>query len=34
MIQLEDGTVARMDDDERLKTLDEAKTYIEQNCKD
>ena len=33
MIQLEDGTVTRMDDDERVKTLDEAKTYIEQNCK-
>jgi hypothetical protein len=34
MIQLEDGTVARMDDNERLDTLDEAKTYIERNCKD
>ena len=34
MIQLEDGTVARMDDNERLDTLNEAKTFIEQNCKD
>ena len=34
MIRLEDGTVTRMDDNERLETLDEAKTFIEQNCKD
>jgi hypothetical protein len=32
MVQLEDGTVTRMDDDVRLETLNEAKTYISANC--
>lgn len=32
MVQLEDGTVTRMDDNERLETLEEAKTYIANNC--
>jgi hypothetical protein len=33
MVQLEDGTVARMDDDVRLETLNEANAYISANCK-
>jgi hypothetical protein len=32
MVQLEDGSVVRMDDNERLETLAEAKTYIAENC--
>jgi len=32
MVQLEDGTVERMDDNVRLETLNEAKTYIADNC--
>lgn len=32
MVQMEDGTVARMDDDVRLETLNEAKAYISANC--
>ena len=32
MVQLEDGTVTRMDDDVRLETLNEAKAYISANC--
>ena len=32
MIKMEDGTVTRMDDDVRLETLNEAKTYIAANC--
>ncbi|MGA9574568.1 MAG: DUF4124 domain-containing protein [Lysobacterales bacterium] len=32
MVQAEDGTVTRMDDNVRLKTLDEAKTFIAKNC--
>lgn len=32
MVENEDGTVSRMDDDERLKMLDEAKAYIAENC--
>ena len=32
IVQLEDGTVTRMDDDVRLETLNEAKAYISANC--
>lgn len=32
MVQTEDGTVARMDDNVRLETLNEAKSYIADNC--
>ena len=32
MVRLEDGTVTRMDDNIRLETLNEAKTYIANNC--
>lgn len=32
LVRLEDGTVTRMDDDVRLETLNEAKSYIAQNC--
>jgi hypothetical protein len=32
MVQTEDGTVTRMDDDLRLETLNEAKKYIAENC--
>jgi hypothetical protein len=32
MVQLEDGTVTRMDDNVRLETLNEAKSYIAENC--
>lgn len=32
MVTSEDGTVTRMDDDVRLETLNEAKTYIARNC--
>ena len=32
MVQLEDGTVTRLDDNERLETLDEAKAYIAEKC--
>jgi len=34
MVQLEDGTVSRLDDNVRLETLNEAKTYIANNCND
>jgi hypothetical protein len=32
IVEYEDGTVARLDDNERLKNLNEAKTYIAENC--
>ncbi len=32
IMQLEDGTVTRMDDNERLETLGEAKAYIAEKC--
>jgi hypothetical protein len=32
MVQMEDGTIARMDDNVRLETLNEAKSYIAGNC--
>lgn len=32
MVELEDGTVARMDDNERLEILAEAKAYIAEKC--
>ena len=32
MVKMEDGTVTRLDDNVRLETLDEAKTYIANNC--
>ncbi len=32
IVQHEDGTVTRMDDNERLETLGEAKAYIAENC--
>ena len=32
MVQTEDGTVTRLDDNLRLETLNEAKTYIAENC--
>jgi hypothetical protein len=32
MVQMPDGTVTRMDDNLRLETLEEAKSYIAANC--
>jgi hypothetical protein len=32
MVEHEDGTVTRMDDNERLETLGEAKAYIAEKC--
>ncbi len=32
MVRMEDGTVTRLDDNVRLETLNEAKTYITNNC--
>jgi hypothetical protein len=32
MVRMEDGTVTRMDDNIRLETLGEAKSYIAENC--
>ena len=32
IVEGEDGEVYRMDDNERLKALDEAKSYIAENC--
>ena len=32
IVEYEDGTVSRLDDNERLKTLGEAKAYIAANC--
>jgi len=32
IVQDEDGTVSRMDDEERLSLLEEAKSYITENC--
>ena len=32
MVRMEDGTVTRLDDNVRLETLDEAKTYIANKC--
>ena len=32
MVKMEDGTVTRLDDNLRLETLNEAKTYIAGNC--
>jgi hypothetical protein len=32
MVRMEDGTVTRLDDNVRLETLNEAKTYIANNC--
>lgn len=32
MIENDDGTIERLDDDKRLEMLDEAKTYIRNNC--
>ena len=32
MVKMEDGTVTRLDDNIRLETLNEAKTYIANNC--
>ncbi len=32
MVRAEDGEVYRLDDNERLKALDEAKSYISANC--
>lgn len=34
MVKGEDGEVYRLDDNERLKALDEAKAYIAENCRD
>ena len=34
MVRGEDGDVYRLDDNERLKALNEAKAYIAENCKD
>jgi len=34
MVRGEDGEVFRLDDNERLKALDEAKAYIAEKCKD
>ena len=33
MVRMEDGTFTRLDDNVRLETLNEAKTYIANNCK-
>ena len=32
MVSYEDGTVTRMDDNDRLEKLNEAKAYIAENC--
>jgi hypothetical protein len=32
IVEYEDGTVTRLDDNERLKNLNEAKAYIAKNC--
>jgi len=32
IVKTEDGQIARLDDNLRLETLDEAKTFIAQNC--
>lgn len=32
MVQMEDGTVTRLDDNVRMETLNEAQTYIAENC--
>ncbi len=32
MVRYEDGTVVRMDDNERLKSLAESKAFIAENC--
>jgi hypothetical protein len=32
LVEDDDGTVTRMDDDRRLELLDEAKAYIARNC--
>lgn len=32
IVQYEDGTVGRLDDNERLEMLNEAKAYIAENC--
>jgi len=32
MVRMEDGEVTRLDDNVRLETLNEAKTYIAENC--
>jgi len=32
LVETKDGTVKRLDDDARLKTLDEAKAFIAKNC--
>jgi hypothetical protein len=32
IVQFEDGTVGRLDDNERLEMLNEAKTYIAEKC--
>jgi hypothetical protein len=34
MVRNEDGSVTRLDDNERLKALNQAKTYIAENCVD
>ena len=33
IVEYEDGTVGRLNDNERLETLNEAKAYIAENCK-
>jgi len=33
LVQMKDGTVARLDDHVRLKTLEEAQAFIDANCK-
>ena len=32
IVEYEDGTIGRLDDNERLQTLGEAKAYIAENC--
>lgn len=32
MVKMDDGTVTRLDDDKRLEILDEAKSFIANNC--
>ena len=34
IVEYEDGTIGRLDDNERLETLNEAKAYIAENCKE
>ena len=34
MVRMEDGTVTRLDDNVRLETLNEAKTYIADKCEE